>query len=200
MSTHGGSMLRKNYFDNVSEGEPEVIVVGDYLQWKRTDLAKEYDPSLYTAVYIGRIAGGSNEINITATNETTHFLFTASSTVTELYNVGDYHWQVEIIRNADSERIVVERGHNQIVPDLDINSADPRSHAEIMLSKIEGLLEGKADADVSSYSIAGRSLTKMTFEELTQAEAYFNSKVIAEKAKLNAQNHKETGATVKVRF
>jgi len=193
-------MADTNYFDNVSEGEPETIVVGDYLQWKRTDLARAYDPSLYTLSYLGRIAGGGNEITITATSQTDHFLIQVSSTVTANYNPGRYHWQLEITRDSDGERIVVDRSHSEVIPDLEVNSSDPRTHAEIMLDKIRSLLQGKADSDVSSYSIAGRSLTKMTFEELTQAEAYFHAKVEAENAKLNAKAHRDTGATVKVRF
>jgi len=193
-------MAHTNYFDEIQEGEPKTIVVGDYLQWKKTDLAETYDPTLYTLTYIGRIAGGGNEINITATNGGTYYLIQESSTTTATYNPGYYHWQLEITRNSDGERIVVDRGHSEVVPDLDINASDPRSHAEIMLDKIQSLLQGKADADVSSYSIAGRSLTKMTFTELTEAESYFAAKVTSEKAKLDAQNHRPTAATIKVRF
>lgn len=191
---------KTNYFDEVQEGEPSEIVVGDFIQWKRSDLVDAYPPASYTLNYVARIAGGANEINITASNGTTHYLVQASSSTTANYNPGDYHWQVEIVRNSDSERKVVDRGHFSVVPDLDINSSDPRSHSEIMLSKIESLLQGKADADVSSYSIAGRSLTKMTFEELREAEQYFAGRVLSEKAKLDAQNHRNTSATIKVRF
>lgn len=195
-------MVQKvNYFDEVTEGEPSEIVVGDYVQWKRSDLADTYPTASYTLNYIARIAGGaSNEINLTATGQTTHYLIQASSSATASYNPGNYHWQIEIVRNSDSERIVVDRGHFVVVPDLDVNSADPRSHAEIMLGKIESLLEGKADADVSSYSIAGRSLTKMTFEELVEAQKYFAGRVMSEQAKLDAQNHRTTPGTIKVRF
>ena len=191
---------KTNYFDEVQEGEPSEIVVGDFIQWKRSDLVDAYPPASYTLNYVARIAGGANEINITASNGTTHYLVQASSSTTANYNPGDYHWQVEIVRNSDSERKVVDRGHFSVVPDLDINSSDPRSHSEIMLSKIESLLQGKADADVSSYSIAGRSLTKMTFEELRESEQYFAGRVLSEKAKLDAQNHRNTSATIKVRF
>jgi hypothetical protein len=46
---------------------------------------------------------------------------------------------------------------------MDNNQADPRIHAEIMVSKIETCIAGKADSDVAKYSIAGRSLTKLSF-------------------------------------
>ena len=189
-----------NFFTEVKEGEPLTIVAGDFLQWKRSDLVDDYPTASYTVNYIARIANGANEINITASGQSDHYLFQAASSVTADYTAGDYHWQVEIVRNSDSERKVVDRGHFTVVPDLDTNASDPRSHSEIMLSKIESLLQGKADADVSSYSIAGRSLTKMTFEELREAEQYFAGRVLSEKAKLDAENHRNTSATIKVRF
>ena len=75
------------------------------------------------------------------------------------YTVGDYHYQIEIERDSDNNRIIVDRGQIKVSTDYD-NNVDPRHHAEIMLGKIETILEGKADSDVSSYSINGRSLNK----------------------------------------
>lgn len=189
-----------NFFTEISEGEPAEIVVGDYLQWKRSDLVSDYPTNLYTLNYIGRIAQGGNEINITATGETDYYLVQVSSTVTAEYTPGDYHWQAEIVRNSDSARHVISRGHSIVIPDLDVNNADPRSHAEVMLSKIESLLSGKADSDVSNYSIQGRSLTKMSLAELMEAREAYDGLVKAEKAKLDAKYHRQTGATIMVRF
>ena len=194
------SLQQKNYFTEICEGEPEEIVVGDFLQWKKTDYAEVYDPSLFTLEYHARIAGGGNEIQITATDGGGYFLVQVDSTVTASYNAGFYHWQTDVIRNSDQNRITIDRGTFTAVADLDQNSSDPRTHHEIMLSKIQSLLEGKADQDVSSYSIAGRSLTKMSFQELIDAEKYFAEKVRQEVARLDAKNHRDTGATVKVRF
>lgn len=189
-----------NFFTEISEGEPADIVVGDYLQWKRSDLVSDYPTNQYTLNYIGRIAQGGSEINITATGQTDHYLIQVASTVTANYTPGDYHWQAEIVRNSDSARHVISRGHSIVIPDLDVNNADPRSHAEVMLSKIESLLSGKADSDVSNYSIQGRSLTKMSLAELMEAREAYDGLVKAEKAKLDAKYHRQTGATIMVRF
>jgi hypothetical protein len=189
-----------NFFTEISEGEPAEIVVGDYLQWKRSDLVSDYPTDQYTLNYIGRIAQGGNEINITATGQTDYYLIQVASTVTANYTPGDYHWQAEIVRNSDSARHVISRGHSIVIPDLDVNNADPRSHAEVMLSKIESLLSGKADSDVSNYSIQGRSLTKMSLAELMEAREAYDGLVKAEKAKLDAKYHRQTGATIMVRF
>ena len=69
-----------------------------------------------------------------------------------------------------------------------------------MVDKIESLLEGRADSDVDSYSIAGRSLSKLSFEELIKARDYFRSEVKQEKAAELAERGLSTGATIKVRF
>jgi len=193
--------MATNYFDTVAEGYPNSIVAGDFVQFKRTDLVATYDPTLYTMEFIARIAGGGSEIKITATNATSHYLFQAASADTGMWNAGEYHWQLDVIRISDSERYTLDRGHNlKVIADLDTNNSDPRTHEEITLEKIRSLIQGKADADVSSYSIAGRSLTKMTFAELTEAEDYFSKKVKAQISKLNGQLDRDTGATIKVRF
>jgi hypothetical protein len=192
-----------NAFDalNAPEGEPRKIVVGDFLQWKRSDLVSDYPTADYSVEYVARITGGgSNEIKVSATGQTTHYLISVSSTVSEDFEPGVYHWQLEVTRNSDSERIVADRGYFEAIPDLDVNQADPRSHAEIMLTKIESLLSGKADSDVTNYSIAGRSLTKMTFEELLNARNFYKAEVTRENNALDIKHGRKGASTIQVRF
>lgn len=193
-----------NAFDasNAPEGLPSEIVVGDFLQWKRSDLVTDYPVSSYSSKYIFRKKDGTAEFTVSSSGSSPagYFLFTASNSATYLYEAGDYNWQLEIIRASDDERIVLSRGEIEVIADLDISGTDVRSHNEIMLSKIESLLEGKADSDVSSYSIAGRSLTKMGFQELVDAKNYYRSEVLREKRLLDAKNGRSGASTVKVRF
>ena len=193
-----------NAFDQAAapEGEPYEVVVGDFIQWKRSDLAAIYDPDDYTLTYVARItAGGNTEIQVTATKATDGaYLLTVSSADSADFVAGYYHWQAEILRNSDSERLVVDRGSFQAIVDLDINGTDPRTHAEIMVDKIEALLEGRADGDVANYSIAGRSLTKMSPEELVQWREYYRSELAKEKRQNDIKLGRATPATIKVRF
>lgn len=187
--------------DNAPEGEPLEIVVGDYIQWKRSDLVSDYPLALYTAQYVARItAGGNTEITLPATEQDDTYLFVADSETTANFVAGYYHWQLEIIRTSDGNRIVVERGDFTVVADLDVSGADPRTHAQIMIDKIESILDGKADSDVGSYSIAGRSLTKMTFAELMDARDRYKAEFAKTITEERAKRGKPTGATVKVRF
>jgi hypothetical protein len=95
---------------------------------------------------------------------------------------------------------VVERGEFELVQDLDNNGADPRTHAEIMLDKIESLLQGRADKDVSSYSIQGRSIAKMSIVDLLQWRDYYRKEVLKERRDNAIALGKPTKTTMKVRF
>lgn len=193
-----------NLFDptNAPEGEPLEIVVGDYIQWKRSDLVSDYPTATHSAEYVARITGGgSSEIKIAGTEgSSSYYLFTADSATSAVFSVGVYHWQLEITETSSGNRIVVDRGSFEVIPDMDVDQADPRIHAEIMLAKIETILEGKADSDVSSYSIAGRSLTKMSFDELLSARDRYRAEVVLHKNKEMVKRGKSTGSTVKVKF
>lgn len=192
-----------NLFDAATapEGEPSEVVVGDFIQWKRSDLVADYPPTDYTATYVARITrGGASEIQLVGTNYNGVYLFTVDSETSTDFNAGYYHWQLEIVRNSDSNRIVVDRGSFTAIVDLDVNNTDPRSHAEIMLTKIESILEGKADSDVSSYSIQGRSLTKFGLDELMRWRDYYQTEVNSQKRLEQIKLGRKTAATVKVRF
>jgi len=192
-----------NLFDanNAPEGEPLEVVVGDFLQWKRSDLVSDYPSSAYSAEYVARITGGgSNEIKLPGVGSSDYYLFTVDSDTSADFEPGYYHWQLEITQTSSGNRIVVDQGDFTAIPDLDDNQADPRIHAEKMITKIETILEGKADSDVSNYSIAGRSLTKMTFEELLEARDRYRKELVEHERKERLKRGKSTGSTIKVRF
>lgn len=192
-----------NLFDesNAPEGEPLKIVVGDFIQWKKTALAEAYPPATHSAEYVARIAAGqSDEIKIAATERASYYLFKVTSATSASFQTGFYHWQLEITETASGNRIVVERGEFEAIADLDNNGADPRTHAEIMLDKIESLLQGRADKDVSSYAIQGRSISKMSITDLLQWRDYYRKEVVKERRDQAIAQGKPTKTTVKVRF
>lgn len=193
-----------NLFDaaNAPEGEPTTIVVGDFIQWKRSDLVQDYPVATHSAEYVARITGGgASEIKLAATeSDPTYYLFTVDSITSTDFVAGYYHWQLEITETASGNRIVVDTGTFTALADLDVNNTDPRTHAEIMVDKIQALLEGRADKDVSSYSIAGRSITKMSVQELIDWRDYYRREAKKEKRDSDIKNGRPTNTTVKVRF
>lgn len=192
-----------NIFDvnNAPTTEPETFTVGDFGQWKRPDISANYPPSEYNLTYVARLtSGGSSEIKVEATDLDGVHLFTVSSNDSDSYDAGLYHWQLEVEQISSGNRVVIQNGDVEVIVDLDENNTDPRSHAQIMIQKINGLLEGKADSDVSSYSIAGRSISKMSFQELIDARDYYSRELIREKNKVAIKNGKGSSSTIKVRF
>lgn len=191
-----------NLFDsaNAPTGVPTEIVVGDFVQFKITQFSEDYSNSLFTMRFVARIStGGSTEIKVDATSLDSDYLFAIPSATSANYTVGEYHYQIEIERNSDNERIIVDRGQIKVSTDFD-NQVDPRHHAEIMLGKIEGILEGKADSDVSSYSINGRSLSKFTPDELVQWRDYYRREVSAIKRKEAIKHGRKPKSTILLRF
>ena len=93
---------------NAPEGEPDEIVVGDFIQWKRSDIAQDYPTSSgYTAEYVARITGGgASEIKVAqaAGSTDSYYLFTADSTTSADFTVGKYHWQLEITETSSGNR------------------------------------------------------------------------------------------------
>jgi hypothetical protein len=191
-----------NLFDvaNAPTTEPEKFAIGDFVQWKREDLVDDYPTATHSATWIARLASGtSSEITVNATETSTYYLFTIPSATSSGFTQGHYHWQLEITETSSGNRIIIDSGTLDIEYDLDVN-VDPRSHAQIMIDKIESILQGKADADVSSYSINGRSLTKMSFQDLIDARDFYRKEYAKELQLERAKNGDATGATVLVRF
>ena len=195
-------MANRFDIDQAPDGrQPEKIVIGDYLLWKRTDLVGDYPLADYSMEYVARLtAGGNTEIKVAATETNGTYVFEVDSATSASFVAGFYHWQLEVTKTSTGDRVAIETGTFTAVEDLDVNGADPRTHAEIMITKIQTILEGKADADVSSYSINGRSLTKLSYQELVDARDYYRKEYITERRTEDARNGNRSSQTILVRF
>jgi len=194
-------MANRFELDNAPKEEPSEILIGEFVQWVRSDLTADYSPTLYRLVYSAISADGTAKITLTSSEDANgNHLFEASSATTGAWAKGEYYWQVEIERISDSARVLDRRGNVQVLPDLATTGTNPRSHAEVMLSKIESILENRADKDVTSYSIGGRSITKMSVAELMDWRNMYRKEVRAERNKRAIANGKSSSTTIKARF
>ena len=193
-----------NLFDaaNAPETEPDEFVIGDFVQWKRTDLGSDYANDSFTATYISRIlsGGGSHEFQVTGTASGSDYLFSIPSATSASFDAGHHHWQLEIVRDSDSSRVVVDRGSWDVLKDLDVSGTDARTHAELMVEKINSILENRADADVSNYSIQGRSLVKLPIDDLLRWRDYYRAELKREYNKERVKRGKQTSTTIVARF
>ena len=171
-----------NLFDraNYPTQEPTQLYVGDRWMWKRTDLGTDYPTASYSLSYVLRpLSNGGSHIDITAAEDGNDYIVEVASATTAGYTYLDYRWYAFITRTSDSQRLEIGSGTVTVYPNRVSSNDDPRTHAEQMVDKIELVLNNRADADVLSYSIAGRSLSKMSPDELVKWRDYY----LAERAK-----------------
>ena len=190
-----------NLFTDIPEKEPIVIYKGETVVWKRTDIGSDYDPSSHSMVWeASRETDGSIRFSATVTESGTDYTFTLDNSATSGYTAGDYQWFLKVLQTSDSETIIIDSGKLTVKDNYFATTGDTRSHAKKMLEKIESILEGRADADVSSYSIQGRSLSKIGIAELLQWRDYYKAEYQKEVAEFRTGNKEGSGRVVKVQF
>ena len=194
-----------NLFDraNYPTQEPDTLVVGDRWMWRRPDLASIYDPSEYALTYEFHRdsgGGGANQFTITATETSDDYIIEVPSATTDAYVANAYIWYAFITRSSDSERIAVDNGRAELIDDFADSNADVRSHAKTVLDAIEATIEGRASQDQMSYSIAGRSLSRMSIDDLITFRNRYRAEYLEEIKKSRIKNKQDSGNLVKVRF
>jgi len=194
-----------NLFDraNYPTQEPDVLVVGDRWTWRRPDLVPDYPTADYALTYEFHEdsgGGGSHKFAITATETTDDYIVEIASATTATYATGDFHWYAFITRTSDSERIAIDDGYAKIELNFADTNADHRSHAKKVLDAIEAVLENRASQDQMSYSIAGRSLSRMSIDDLMNFRNRYKAEYNKELKKWRIKNKQQTGNTIKVRF
>jgi hypothetical protein len=191
-----------NKFDstNYPTSEPNELQLGDFWAWKRTDLSTDYPTASYSLSYEFNLVDGSTAANftLTATESNDEYIIETSNTTS--YTSGEYNWVSYITRSSDSARIKLSEGFTEIQENYATTTSSVRSHAKKVLDAIEAVIENRATMDQSSMSIAGRSLSRLTIDELLQFRDRYKAEYLKEVKKARIKNKKDSGNTIKVRF
>jgi len=193
-------MANKFNSSNYETTEPSTLQLGDYWAWKRTDLSTDYPTADYSLSYEFNLIDGSTGSNftLTATESNDEYIIEQSSTTG--YTKGNYNWISYITRTSDSARIKIGEGYTEIEDNYATTTSSVRSHAKKVLDAIEAVIENRASMDQSSMSIAGRSLSRLTIDELLQFRSHYKAEYLKEVRKARAKAGKATGNNIKVRF
>lgn len=176
-----------------SEKLPTLVVAGTTLKFIRD---YDLDPASWTST--AYFTNSANSYSVTASdNGDGRFLFNASAAVTTAWVAGDY--KLSIQSTDGSETYVIEAGSVLVEPALG-SATDVRSHAKKVLDALEAMLEGKASQDQLSYSIRGRSLSRMSPAELLDWRDRYRSEVNREKQKEDIKNGLGNSSVIRVRF
>jgi hypothetical protein len=194
-----------NLFDasNYPSQEPETLVVGDRWVWQRPDLVTDYPTDQYALTYEFHCdsgGGGSHKFTVTASETSTAYVVEVSSVTTAGYNAHQYKWYAFITRTSDSQRVAVDNGITTLVVNYADSNADVRTHAKKVLDSIQAVIENRATVDQSSFTIAGRSLSRMTIEELFMVRDRYRAEYNEEVKKARIRNKKPSGNLIGVRF
>ena len=193
-----------NIFDRVNypTQEPDTLVVGDRWVWRRDDLVSDYPLDEYALEYrfTEDSTGNTNAFTIAATEAESTYLVEIASAVTASLTAGDYQWAAFIIRSSDNQRVVIDQGRTEILPNLQNTTADLRSHAKKVLDAIEAVLENRASQDQMSYSIAGRSLSRMSIDDLMTFRNRYRAEYLREIKLARIKNKQDSVNKIKVRF
>jgi hypothetical protein len=153
--------------------EPSTMMIGRYRAWS---IALDLDNSLFGLKYVVTWGPGSNKVEIPGVMRDAipgRWLFAATSDLTRQIAHGDVTFDLIVTRISDGEQSILRTFSVTAFSD----DVDRRTHAEIMVKKIESILQGRADSDVSTYSIKSRSITKMTIPELTDWREYYLAEI-----------------------
>lgn len=180
------------------EGVPARLVAGDTWRWRRSDLAADYSPADHTLSFRGVLASLTAATWAAVAAEVDGvFEVNIAASATSGFSAGRYEWAAILTRNSDGHRVVVDRGVVIVDPDLGAATFDPRSEDEKLLAAVDATLSGRVTKDVESYTIEGRSLTKIPFVELRSLRDQLRREVNAARRRAAGKAPIET---VPVRF
>lgn len=144
------------------------IVAGNTINWKKTTLYTDYPDSAYAIAYQATLNGTpGTSFTVTGSVTSEEWIFSITHTDSASITPGIYQWNLYVTKSSSSERKILESGVWEVIPNISTNtSVDVQSHARKVLTAIEAVIEGRASQDQMSYSIAGRSLSRMSIQDL----------------------------------
>ena len=169
---------------NTPSGPPSQVIAGDSWRWKVADLSEYPQSEGWSLKY--DLLGVSQTLTITPVwqssgDDANHWLATVATTesdaldsgsytlVLRVIGSGDYDGREETIDNVTHEavRAGASPWHVQVAQDPRTAVAgDYQSFAELNIEIIEAAIHGRLTKDMQSYSVGGRSITKIDIETL----------------------------------
>jgi hypothetical protein len=163
--------------------EPEVITAGDTVKWTRqygdypASAGWELNYYLRTPVAVNKFAFGTE---ITASGDS--FAVVIPALTSAGWTHGTYKWAAFVTKGE--ERYGVGTGVMLIKPNLATTTPiDDRSHVQKVYEALCAVIENRATADDQSYTIGGRSLTRMNIDELERWKTTYGNRLARERGK-----------------
>lgn len=192
--------------------EPAILNAGDTLLWVRTWQETSYvdylgvtqycKASEWTLKYYVKNATGAFTITASA-YETDNYRVLVAPATSAGYTPGTYTWVAYVEKGTGEsfERHRVDSGTFTVQANFaTLTNYDARTHVKRVLDAIEAVIENRASAADLEYSVAGRSLKKMTHAELLALRDRYKAEYAAELAAERIADGLASGRRILVRF
>lgn len=182
---------------------PKQIVAGDSVSWDDVpgtdNRGNSIDSGLWTLKYDFRQANVTN-VTVTATPEGSGWRTSLTKTQTALWAAGKVYFQA--YAEKDDERVTLGTGSFDVLQNLTAaaNSAEFRSQAKQDLEAVQLAIRSLVSGGVKSYTIGGRSLTKMDLPDLIARESKLKEVVAREEKAQSLANGLGNPHNLLVRF
>lgn len=154
----------------VFEAIPEKITARTKVEYRRDFPSYPADDAWAAKLYL---RGPSIPAAVDGVPDGASFVFTLSTAFTAPLLPGVYTWEERAIKAG--EEYVAGNGRVEVLIDLTTATADTaQSFEQILLANVEAAIRGEFSANgrpAESYSIAGRSIVKMSMRELLDLRA-----------------------------
>lgn len=181
----------------IATEEPKRVFNGDTIKWKRS--FGDYPSSEWYLKY--RLIGKTNQA-VTAAADGTGYLVTVTNTASFDWIPGNYRLVGYAEKQDASERYKVYEG--DLVVEFDPATApdgtETRSHWRQVYDNLQAIIKGKANQGDSSYSVADRSVSRMTWPEVMEAYNIAAEMVRQEQAQDEARQGKSAGNLIGIGF
>ena len=163
--------------------EPVQIVAGDSLSFARTiPNCPSSDGWVVSYRMFGPLANGTGAAvnsTVSAVADGAGWTVTFAATVTvAVITDGTYRLVGRATNATTSEALTVYDAPIRILANpITATASSMLTHAEKMLTLIEAALEGRVPADMQSYAIDGKQITKIPVKELLAMRATYSAQV-----------------------
>lgn len=165
------------------------LVVGN--TWDFTTVAADFPASdgwaltLYLIPRFTSPVQARVELTSTAAPDGVSHRFQRSATNTASLAAGQYGFAVNAIKGAEVYTLDGTYWSGEVTllpnPTAGAQGADNRSQAKVALDAINAVLANRATTDQQEFSVAGRSLKRMTMAELLALRSHFEGEVNKER-------------------
>jgi hypothetical protein len=152
---------------------PSTLTAGDLWAW--TESQTDYPAPTWELSF--HFSGPKSFSAVGVASGTDH-AFSVAATATKDQPHGTYEWIARAVNGTTSTTLA--RGRITVEPNFANLAADNRTHNRKVYEALKAVIENRATTDQLSYSVAGRSISRMSWDELLAAHDRYRLAVAKE--------------------